>query len=136
MSRTLDKMTAQMELFIRMEARGYSRAEILKTVFDLDVETSPEKEIHNADSKMSRWRKREDVQAVWDEEVRLVLRKCLPRAVNKISEQIDSKEGWLANKAANDAINLAKSTSIFQTEDNSVTVRIEGMPELGSPEEG
>lgn len=135
MSRTLDKMTAQMELFIRMEARGYNRAEILKAVFDLDVETSPEKEIHNADSKMSRWRKREDVQAVWDEEVRLVLRKCLPRAVNKISEQIDSKEGWLANKAANDAINLAKSTSIFQTEDNSVTVRIEGMPELGSPEE-
>ncbi len=57
------------------------------------------------------------------------------KAVNKISEQIDDPNGWLANKAANDAIGLLKGP-IAGVEDNTVTVRIEGMPELGEPDAG
>ena len=134
MSRPQKPMNAEMELFIRMEARGCSRAEILKTVFNLD-ESSPENDIHNADCKMSRWRHREDAKPIWDDEVRNVIRQCIPRAVSRISQQIDSKEGWLANKAANDVVNLAKTTSVFQSDDKSVTVKIEGMPEIGSPDD-
>jgi len=55
------------------------------------------------------------------------------KALNKLSEQIDSKEPWLANKAANDV--LARGMKLFDGEDaNTMTVRIEGMPELGTPE--
>ena len=134
MSRPQAPLDAKQELFIRMEARGESRATILQTVFGLDVKTSPENEIHAADSKMNRWRHREDAKAIWDDEVRNVIRQCIPRAVSRISQQIDSKEGWLANKAANDVVNLAKTTSVFQGDDKQITVQFTGMPDIGSPD--
>ena len=133
MSRPQKPMDAQMELFIRLEARGESHASILEKVFNLGSDAT-ESEIHAADCKMSRWRHREDAKPIWDDEVRNVIRQCIPRAVSRISQQIDSKEGWLANKAANDVVNLAKTTSVFQADDKAVTVKIEGMPEIGSPD--
>ena len=134
MSRPQKPMDAQMELFIRLEARGESRASILEKVFHLGPDAA-ENDIHNADCKMSRWRHREDAKQVWDDEVRNVIRQCIPRAVSRISQQIDSKEGWLANKAANDVVNLAKTTSVFQGDDKALTVKIEGMPDIGSPDD-
>jgi len=134
MGRPQKPMDAQMELFIRLEARGESHASILEQVFHLGPDAT-ESEIHAADCKMSRWRHREDAKPIWDDEVRNVIRQCIPRAVSRISQQIDSKEGWLANKAANDVVNLAKTTSVFQSDDKSVTVKIEGMPDIGSPDD-
>ena len=127
-------MDAQIELFIRLEARGEDHAVVLQKVFGLGPD-APDNEIHNAECKMHRWRHREDAKPIWDDEVRNVIRQCIPRAVSRISQQIDSKEGWLANKAANDVVNLAKTTSVFQSDDKSVTVKIEGMPDIGSPDD-
>lgn len=133
MARPQEPMNAKMELCIRMEARGEPHDAVLQAVFGLDKTASPN-EIHNAECKMHRWRHREDAKAIWDDEVRNVIRQCIPRAVSRISQQIDSKEGWLANKAANDVVNLAKTTSVFQGDDKQITVQFTGMPDIGSPD--
>jgi len=55
------------------------------------------------------------------------------KAMNKIVEQIDNDNQWLANKAANDVLTRASKTVIGEDE-NAVTVKIQGLPELGTPD--
>ena len=57
------------------------------------------------------------------------------KALNKLSEQIDSNQPWLANKASNDILQRAPKTLIGDDSENTVVVKVEGMPELGVPEE-
>jgi hypothetical protein len=127
-------MNAKIELFIRMEARGEDHEDILHQIFGITPESTKD-ERHAAQEMMHRWRHRPDAKAIWDDEIRQVIQRCIPRAVQRISKQIDSKEGWLANKAANDVVNLAKTTSVFQGDDKALTVKIEGMPDIGSPDD-
>lgn len=135
MPRPLAPMTAKIESFIRMEARGEDPNDILRKVFKLDPDTCSHDEKNKAFQQMWRWRHRPDAQAIWDDEVRAVVRQCVPTAVNRIKRQLNDDNGWLANKAANDVVNLAKTTSIFQAEDKALKVQIEGMPDLGSPDD-
>lgn len=134
MARPLSPMNAKIEKFIRMEARGEEHVDILREVFGPDYVTDPVKR-NAAQSKMNRWRHRPDAQAVWEDEVRSIVKLCIPGAVKRIRHQMDDDNGWLANKAANDVVNLAKTTSIFQAEDKALKVQIEGMPDLGSPDD-
>ena len=83
---------------------------------------------------MSRWRQRDDFQTIWDDEMKARVRRCVPRAVGRLEKQIDNENDWVANKAANDVVNLAKTTGIFQSEEKAINVKIEGMPEIGSPD--
>lgn len=56
-----------------------------------------------------------------------------PKAIKKLGEQIDSDQPWVANKASNDiATRYDKVTA--KEDGNVITVRVEGMPEIGEPE--
>jgi hypothetical protein len=55
-------------------------------------------------------------------------------AYEKLREQLNSEKEWLANKAANDIINHSKGL-ITGADDNTVVVKLEGMPELGVPDD-
>lgn len=128
-------LNALQELFIRMSAQGCTREEILKKVFDLDLVTSPQNEIHNADCKMSRWRKLPEFETIWKDELKSILYSCTSEAVQVIRGQMRSKDiPWLQNKAANDVLNYGKG-QIYGEEERAVHVKIEGMPELGSPDD-
>ena len=56
------------------------------------------------------------------------------KALRKISEQIDAKQPWLANKAANDVLQHSKDF-LGVGDDNTVVVKFEGGFELGSPDQ-
>jgi hypothetical protein len=133
--RPKSRMTAKIENFIRMEARGESRADIMHEIFGVWPDDPDQKKVHNLDCIMSRWRHRPDAQPIWDDEMRARVKRCVPKAVGRLENQVDDSNGWLANKAANDIFNLAKTTGIFQDEDKAITVRIDGMPEIGSPDQ-
>lgn len=127
-------LNSEQERFIRMCAQGRSRAEILKEIFHLDMETASENEIHSADNKMCRWRKHPDYEKTWKEEVKDILYGCTAEAVQVIKGQlVRSDLPWLQNKAANDLLNYGKQ-QIYGDEDKTVTVQVVGMPELGSPD--
>jgi aminopeptidase N len=133
MSRPVGPMTAQIENFIRMEARGEPHDVVLREIFGPECVTDKVKK-NAAESKMDRWRHRADHQAIWDDEMKARVRRRVPAAVERLEKQIDSDNDWVANKAANDYINLAKTVSVFQSEEKAINVKIEGMPEIGSPD--
>ena len=127
-------LTGEQEKFVRMSAQGRSRPEILKEVFGIDMETAPENVIHAADAKMCRWRKHPDFESTWKDEVKQILYGCTAEAVQVIKGQLRSDQGWLQNKAANDLLNYGKS-QIYGDEERTVHVQIDGLPDIGSPEE-
>ena len=55
-------------------------------------------------------------------------------AVQVIKGQLRSDQGWLQNKAANDLLNYGKG-QIYGDEERTVHVQIEGLPDIGSPDE-
>ena len=134
MPKNKQPLTTDQEKFVRMSAQGKTRPEILREVFGLDIETSPDNAIANADNKMSRWRKHPDFEKVWKDEVRSILYGCTAEAVQVIKSQLKSDQGWLQNKAANDLLNYGKN-QIYGDEERTVHVQIDGLPEIGSPDD-
>ena len=136
MARPFKPLTAQMENVIRAEARGESRSEILEKYFGLPPGSDPKK-IHNADCRWSDWRKRPDYKAIWADELSIRVRRRVPGAISRIDTQVDNENDWVANKASNDIITLAKALGIIQSEADNATIKvqIEGLPELGSPDQ-
>lgn len=134
MARPFGPLTAQIENVIRAEARGEPHAQILEEYFNLPP-GSDIKEIRRAEQKMFRWRHRPDAQGIWEDELKATVKRRVPAAMSRIISQIDSNEGWLANKAANDVMLLAKTIGLVKTEETALKVTVEGMPDIGSPDQ-
>ena len=134
MARPMKPMTARIENFIRAEARGEPHDQILREQFGITDE-STKADILRAEQQMYRWRHRKDADAIWQDELKAVVRRCVPNAANRIKSQIDSSTEWLANKAANDVITLAGRIGVIKTEETALQVQVTGMPDIGSPEE-
>ena len=134
MPKNRQPLTADQERFIRMSAQGKSRKEILKAVFNLDIATASDSDVHSADCKMTRWRKLPEFESIWKDEVKQILYGCTAEAVQVIKGQLRSDQGWLQNKAANDLLNYGK-TQIYGDEERTVHVQIEGLPDIGSPDD-
>lgn len=134
MSRPFKPLTARIENCIRMEARGEPHEEIIRQIFGEEALTDDKKR-NAANVAIWRWRQRPDYQQIWDDEMRARVRRRVPAAVERLEKQVDDDNGWLANKAANDYIGLAKTVGVFQTEEKAVNVRIEGLPDIGSPDD-
>lgn len=136
MPKTALPMNAKQRHFVRMTAQGCSRAEMLLEVFGLDI-SDPDvdkKAVNAADQKMFRWRRHPEYEGLWKEEIRQQLMACAGSAYRVLRNQItDDKQPWLANKAANDLLNHGRP-QIYGAEENTVNVRIEGLPDIGSPD--
>ena len=136
MGRPVQPLTVNQERYIRMMARGCSRAEIYKACFNVDIATATEKEIHAAESKVTRIRKRPEYETVWKDEVRQVLIGATGDAIRVIKNQLNREDQpWLQNKAANDILVQTKQ-QILGEDEKQITVKVEGMPELGIPDQG
>lgn len=130
-----DKLTRDMKLLAVMEANSASREEKMQKIFGIDMKTATEKEIHNADCKMSRWRKHPAFDQAWKEEARrwdyedyILAREVFRKGMKQ------DKDGWLAMNSAVNALSNANKR-LFHDEDTAVTVKIEGLPDLGTPDE-
>lgn len=128
------KATTKQDLFVRLEAQGAGRPEILRQVFGLDPETSDPRLVNNADVQMYRWRRKPWYDDIWKDEIRRISIAMSSEALKKIKSQIRDDNGWLANKAANDSLTFAKPL-IWGEDEKAVNIRIEGMPDIGSPED-
>ena len=134
MPKNRQPLTAQQELFIRLSAQGKTRPEILKEVFGVDSSVMTKDELGKYDMKMSRWRKLPEFESIWKDEVKSILLGCTSEAIQVIKGQLREDLPWLRNKAANDLLNYGKS-QIYGDEERAVHVKIEGMPDIGSPDD-
>ena len=127
-------LTVEQDRFVRMEANGMTSPEIILELWGLKREDDP-REYHNYECKLSRWRDHPRYEEVWKEEVRkqdfgdyTAARRVLRRSMNQ------EKDGWLAMQSAVNVLNNS-SKRIYQAEDSAVTVKIEGLPDIGSPDD-
>jgi len=131
------ELTVEQDLFARMEARGLETPEIIWELWKVKEKDDPN-HYHNLECKLSRWRKHPKFYEAWMDEVRkTVSLKLMAKGLKKILAQVDSDEPWLANKAANDAVNFAKGR-IFVEDENRVVVEFAdggSMPVLGTPDQ-
>ena len=135
MSKPVRPLTVRQENFIRAEARGETHQWILENIFGMAPD-APQAERHRIQLQMSRIRQRPEYLQIWADELRAKVRRRVPGAISRIDTQVDDENGWLANKAANDYITLARSLGVIANEEEkSISVRIEGMPDLGSPDQ-
>lgn len=129
-----ENLTVDQDRFVRMEANGYTTEEIIREIFGLKRSDDP-KAYHAQESQLSRWRKHPKYEEVWKDEVRKQdfrdytnARKVLRKSMN------NEKDGWLAMQSAVNVMNNS-GKRIYADEDSAVTVRIEGMPDLGTPDQ-
>ena len=130
-----DKLTRNIAKLAVMEANSASRADKLKEIFGIDIKTASDKEVHNADSTMSRWRKHPMFDQAWKEEQRRWCYEDFTLAMSVFRKGMkQDKDGWLAMNSAVNALSNANKR-LFHDEDSAVTVKIEGLPDIGSPDE-
>ena len=114
-----------------MMFRGMTDDEIAKAQFNTGDD---ERLLKNAKARLRNLRKNEHFQEYYRSLITEWSVHNVGRALNKLSEQIDATQPWLANKAANDVITQSK-LFIAGADDNTVVVKVEGMPELGTPDD-
>ena len=114
-----------------MMFRGYTDEEMVKELW-------PQKETPNqiraAKQRLRNLRANEKFQEYYRTLIAEWSVHHVGRALSKLSEQIDSNQPWLANKAANDVLLQSKALTTG-IDDGTVVVRVEGMPELGTPDD-
>ena len=129
-----DRVSVRMDKFIRMEANSATRQEKLKEIFGIDVETDDPKKAHAADQMMCRWRKHPLYDSIWKDEVRRQDYGDYSAARKTLRRSMKQDDNWLAMQAA---VNVLNNTGkkIFGSDENNITVHIEGMPDIGSPDQ-
>ncbi len=84
---------------------------------------------------MSRWRKHPMFDQIWKEEVRSQDYADYTEARRVLRQGMrQDKDGWLAMNSAVNALSNANKR-LFHDEDSAVTVKIEGLPDIGSPDD-
>lgn len=131
---TFGVTTAQLQA-VQMRADGFSIDRIAMALFDVRDSTGggadPNK-LRKAKEKIRKWWKDPKVIEMYKAILTEYLGDLTGAAVKKLGEQLDNKNGWLANKAAND---ILSRTNVFADEDKKVVVKVEGMPVIGVPDE-
>lgn len=118
----------------RLEAEGNKMSDIILAVFGVRrTEENKNREYRSACRKMQKAKSQPGYAEMYKEIVHEAAFAQHGYAMRKIIEQIDDENGWLAQNAAREVLNRT-TPIIFGKEADSITVRIEGMPEIGTPD--
>lgn len=114
-----------------MMFRGYTDEQICKELWDIDKDDK--QKLTNAKQKLRKLRRNEKFQEYYRSIITEWTVHNVGKALTTLASQMDNSNGWLANKACNDI--LAQSKNFTGVDENTVVVKVEGMPELGTPDD-
>jgi len=130
-------VTRQQMQAVRLISDGLSTKEVARLVFDVRDDTNPaindEKKIQRGMEKIRRWMRDPKVMEAYRAVLREAMMPAMGKASAKLVQQIDNGNDWLANKAANDVLTRF-GPLVLGEEEKQITVKVEGMPELGAPQ--
>ena len=110
--------------------------QIAAVIFDIRDErgmTDPDK-LRKARERLREWMRNPRINNAYKEYILDMVMPSIPKSIKRLTTQIDSDKEWVANKAANDILREFKGV-LFGEEDKTVHVQIEGMPEIGEPDD-
>ena len=125
------RMNGKQHIAAAMEAQGKSDDEILLVCFG-EAKNAVEK--NRQKRQLKKWRELDEYQDAYRRTVRAIAGSVYGKALAKISEQIDSDNPWVAQNAAREILSRYGEI-LMGKEDKSITVKIDGMPTLGTPED-
>ena len=127
--------TPEMKAWMRLVVRKASRKEIMEEIFHVKPEDMTEDNLHKYDCKLSRWRQHPDYHKEWMIAFKEQWGDILADAVAVVQEGLqDESLPWRRTQHANLA--LAYGTKILVgEEERTLHVQVEGLPEIGSPDE-
>lgn len=114
----------------KMAFDGFSDGAIADAVFGKSVGQNDYKRKR---AKVKAILLRPNVQEKYREMMRQHALLDVGHGMKNLREQADNENAWIANKATNDLLNRAWPF-VMGTEDKSLVVRVEGMPQLGTPD--
>lgn len=126
-------LTVEQDRFVRMEANGITSREIIFELWGMKEEDDP-KAYHNMECRLSDWRKHPKYEETWRDEVRKQDFGDYSLARKTLRRSMKDDDKWLAMQSAVNVLNNS-GKRIFGAEENAVTVRIEGLPDIGSPDD-
>lgn len=129
------EVSQEMKDFMKLEVRNASRPEIFRELFGLNVSELSEKEANKYDAKIYRWRHHDEYQKEWISAFKQSWGPIMAKALAVVDEGLDDNSlPWRKTQHANLA--LAYGTKlIVGEEERTVHVQIEGMPDIGSPDD-
>ena len=120
---------------VRCIFEGMSYKEAAIAVWKLDPKDPEyESKLKKCYQKILLWKDEDEFDRCYKE---MCKQEALPRysrAMALFDKQMDNKNPWVAQGAARELANRYGPT-IMGEEQNTVTVRVEGMPEMGTPDE-
>ena len=119
-----------------MMFRGFTDEEIAREIWKIEADGTDEarKKLRNGKDRLRKLRNDEKFQEYYRSLVTEWSVHHAGKALLTISDQLSSNQPWLANKAANDVLTYSKAL-INGVDDNTVLIKFEGMPEIGTPDE-
>jgi len=113
-----------------MMFRGVADKDIVIEQFKVDPED--EKGIRNGKDKLRRLRRSQKFQDYYQSLITEWRVRNIGKALTRLEEQLDEKNGWLRNKACNDILNQSKQFT--GNDENTVVVKVESGIALGTPD--
>lgn len=121
---------------VKMLADGWTYDRIAKVIFDVTDGNGglDDEKLRRARRTLSEWFRNPKIMNAYREYIIDMVMPLIPASIKTFGNQINSDQEWVANKAANDILREFKGI-IFGDEDKTIHVQIEGMPELGEPDD-
>ena len=128
--------TPEMKEWIQCVVRNASRQEILDRVFHVAPEDMDKPEVvHKYDCKMSRWRQHPDYHKEWIAAFKQSWGPSMAKAMAVVDEGLDDNTlPWRKTQHANLALAYGTKMLVGE-EERTVHVQVEGMPDIGSPDD-
>lgn len=130
--RASSPLTAWQRIAAELMFAGMSNEEIVHELFP-DTKNNPDK----LKEQMKKLRKLINSDAYADYYQVLVSEWSahhVGKALDTIAKNMDDKNAWMRNQAANDVLRISQKW-MTGTDENTVVVKVEGLPELGTPDD-
>ncbi len=125
------KITAQAMQAAQLLADGHKLKDVITAIWGCTYE-SDRAAWQRGRRQLAKWQDDPAWKAAYQKLVRDSITPMVGRALNRIDQQIDDSNPWIAQGAAREVLSRYGAHALGE-EDKSVTVRVEGMPTLGVP---
>ena len=117
-----------------MLAQGADETEVMMAIWNFDYKNASSGERHTYTKKLNAIKRKPEFAEAFKAHVRAQVYEPYGKAMKRLTKQIDSKNEWVQNKAANDVLTRF-GHFVDGTDNKEVVIRVEGAPVMGSPKE-
>lgn len=128
-----ENLTKTQALACSLMAEGYSENDIVIAIFGMTKEEDKEGFLKKR-ALIRRWSKDPKFTELYKETIRAIAMPSYGKALRKMNEQVDHENPFVAQNAARDILTRYNS-ALFGEDKSDLVIRIEGMPDLGTPDD-